>query len=135
MHTREGLIVALAEAQRKREYSDCLNIYVTLQSYGRFPPTVWPQHIHRAERSRAGNRPWLGALTSHRCTSLPPAKAIHDCPYPQRVPRGERPRACATQLSPPGFPWATIAVQGPSERQQRIMIISIFRRLVAVGLR
>ena len=53
MHTREGLIVALAEAQRKREYSDCLNIYVTLQSYGRFPPTVWPQHIHRAEWSEA----------------------------------------------------------------------------------
>ena len=23
MHTREGLIVALAEAQRKREHSDC----------------------------------------------------------------------------------------------------------------
>ena len=23
MHTREGLIIALAEAQRKREHSDC----------------------------------------------------------------------------------------------------------------
>ena len=68
MHTREGLIVALAEAQRKHEYSDCQDIYVALQSR-----TVVDPRSHRVGRPDPGELLRVQTALREHWRGQPPA--------------------------------------------------------------
>ena len=124
-HRNSGTKGARRQLEKKKTGTLGTNSHTWLFFYryfsNTFPFTPWMlcRALGLLRRTAVNTESEVGRILSSAFLEVN-AKAIHT--HIQRAPRGERYRTCANQLSPPGFPWTTIAVQGPRERQQRIII-------------